>query len=274
MNAITQIIPKERSEAEIAAKRLRNRHVLKVILSVCVSIDVILGGVLVYILFLHLSYFNLQQIDIVGQRRLSRTEVIEAAELEYGVNLLTIDLTQTADRLKRHPWIRSAGVYRRLPGRLSIEIDERIPRGVLAAERLYYVDDQGEAFSRVLPGDSVDFTLFTGINAEDLKTGSPEVQEMIRKGFNLLDLIERSGTDPDSSGISEIQISLHEGLTLRTRHGRAIVFGSNDFEVKLLRFERLKQFLIYRGEWGTARIINLDFEDRAIVRSDKARHQG
>jgi hypothetical protein len=53
-----------------------------------------------------------------------------------------------------------------------------------------------------------------------------------------------------------------------------LVLGKSDFELKIQRYERLKRFLTRRGEWNNARIINLDFEDRALVRSDKARLQG
>ena len=61
---------------------------------------------------------------------------------------------------------------------------------------------------------------------------------------------------------------------LEEQPGRVLVLGKSDFELKIQRYERLKRFLTRRGEWNNARIINLDFEDRAIVRSDKARLQG
>ena len=111
-----------------------------------------------------MPYFNLQQIDVLGNRRLSRAEVLEASEIELGANLLTIDLNTIVAGLNRRAWIRSASVHRRFPGQLIIEIEERTPRAILAAERLYYVDDQAEFFARLLPGDSVNYPLFTGIN--------------------------------------------------------------------------------------------------------------
>jgi cell division septal protein FtsQ len=75
------------------------------------------------------------------------------------------------------------------------------------------------------------------------------------------------------SKISEIRIDLDEGLSLRTRSGRFIVLGKSHLEKKLQRYKRLKRFLARRGQWHAARIINLDFEDRALVRSsDKSSH--
>jgi cell division protein FtsQ len=272
------VVPEKKARrsafSDPVATRTRNRKFLKSLLMGCLTLDAILILLLLYMLFLHMPYFNLQQVDVTGNRRLSRPEVIEASEIEDGINLLTVDLSAIAARLRRHPWIRFATVYRRFPGKLIIEIEERTPRAILAAGKLYYVDEQAEFFTRLLPGDSVNFPLFTGVTAEDLQANAPEIQEMVRTGFGVLDLMERTGSEIDPSGIGEIQLNLKAGLSLQTRAGRVLVLGKSDFELKIQRYERLKRFLTRRGEWNNARIINLDFEDRALVRSDKARLQG
>lgn len=253
----------------------RNRMILKSVLATGIAIDLVLGLVLVYLVFLYLPYFNLQRVDVTGIDRLSRDEVVEAAEIEAGINLLTVNLGAITARLKRHPWIRSASVYRRFPGQLIVEIEERTPRAILAAEKLYYVDEQAEFFSRLLPGDSVGYPLFTGIRPSDLKTRRTEIREMVRLGLGLMDLVERSESGLDVSGISEIRIDIEDGLSLQTRAGRLLVLGKTDFEIKLKRYARLKKFLTRRGQWHNARIINLDFEDRALVRSPhRPRRQG
>ncbi|MCX5861456.1 MAG: FtsQ-type POTRA domain-containing protein [Desulfomonile sp.] len=256
-------------------KRVRNRQILKYCLCAFLTVDTLLGVFLVGLIFLHLPYFNLQQVDVVGNQRLSRAEVIEASEMEYGINLLTVDLSAVASRLRRHPWIRTSTVYRRFPGQLIVEIEERTPRAILAAEKLFYVDEQAEFFTRLLPGDPVNFPLFTGIGPEELKTSRSQIQEMIRGGLVLLDNLEKSGCGVDAAEVSQIRLTLDDGMSLHTKTGRIIVIGKGDFEQKMQRYGRLKKFLTQRGEWHNARIINLDFEDRAIVRSsDKALLQG
>ncbi|MDQ7784651.1 MAG: FtsQ-type POTRA domain-containing protein [Desulfomonilaceae bacterium] len=256
-------------------RRKRNRAILKSVLVAAIAVDTALGGLLVYLIFMYVPYFNLQEVDVTGTKRLSRDEIVEASEIEAGINLLTVDLGAVTERLKRHPWIRSASVYRRFPGRLIMEIEERSPRAILAAEKLYYVDEQAEYFSRLLPGDSISFPLFTGVTPSQLESHGLEIREMLRLGLGLVDLLERSGSDPDISRISEIRMDLDDGLSVHTKSGRIVVLGKGEFERKLKRYAGLKKFLIRRGQWHTARIINLDFEDRALVRSsDKPSHQG
>ncbi len=257
-----------------STRRLRNRKILKCLLIGFVSVDALMALALVYVLFLHMPYFNLQQVEVTGNRRLSKAEVMEASDLSGNINLLTVDLSTIAARLKRHPWIRSASVYRRFPGLLIIEIEERAPRAILAAGKLYYVDEQAEVFTRLLPGDPLGFPLFAGIAPEDLQTRGSEIQEMIRTGFSLLDLVERYDPEVGPIGISEMRIDLDEGLSLQTGSGKTLILGRGDFEEKIQRYGRLKRFLTQKGEWNNARIINLDFEDRALVRWDKSLLQG
>ncbi|MEI7448416.1 MAG: FtsQ-type POTRA domain-containing protein [Desulfomonile sp.] len=264
-----------RGDTDPVRDRKRNRLVLKCLLGVCLTADLVLALMLLGLLLLNMPYFNLRQVDVIGNQRLSRTEVVEASGMEGGINLLTVDLAEITSRLRRHPWIRSATVYRRFPGQLIVEIEERTPRAILAAEKLYYVDEQAEFFTSLLPGEPVNFPLFTGVVSEELKASGPEIQEMIRSGLGLLDQLDRGGFGLDAVEISQIRLSMDDGLSLHTRGGQVVILGKGDFEQKMQRYGRLKKFLTQRGEWHNARIINLDFEDRALVRtSDKAFLQG
>jgi cell division protein FtsQ len=260
--------------AVAAEARKRNRVILKSVLAGGIAVNGVLGLLMLYIVFLHLPYFNLQQVGVNGNRRLSREEVIEASQLEGGINLVTVSLSDVAERLKRHPWIRSATVYRRFPGRINVEIEERTPRAILAAGKLYYVDEQAEFFTRLFPGDQVNYPLFAGVTSEDVGSNASEVREMIRLGLALMDTLDRSGLGLDRAEIAEIQIDLNEGLSILTSSGRTLVLGKENFDRKLKRYGRLKRFLTRRGEWNNARFIDLDYEDRALVRPGRARGQG
>lgn len=256
-------------------KRQRNRRILKGLLIVTLTADCMLFVALVALVLVYLPYFNLREVEVVGNRRLSRTEVVEASGMESGANLLTVNIGAIAERLRRHPWIRSAAVYRRFPGRIVLEIEERTPRAILAANKLYYVDEQAEFFTRLLPGDSVRLPLFTGVKEEDLRASGSEIKDMLRNGLRLIDYMDKGTCGLDIAEISYIRIKVEEGLRLYTTSGQVVILGKSDLEQKMERFGRLKKFLTQRGEWHNAREINLDFEDRALVRSsDKARLQG
>jgi len=246
-----------------------SRSVLKMLLVTGICLDILLACALGYLIVIRSSYFNLNKVDVYGNHRLSKEEVIEAARLETGMNLLSIDLESITERLLRHPWIRSGSIYRRLPGQLVLEVEERTPRGILASDRLYYIDEKGSVFTRVLPGDPIDLPLFTGIQSDSMRLHLGEIQDSLRSGLKLTELIDRVDFGLHYADVREINISSEEGLTLKMKSGQIVILGHDDFESRLLRFDRLRKFLTDRGQWRNAHIINLDFEDRAIVRSSE-----
>lgn len=246
-----------------------NRVVLKTLFWTGICLDIFMACLLSYLVVIRSSYFNLEKVDVYGNRRLSAEEVIEAANIETGVNLLSIDLDTISERLRRHPWIRSGSLYRKFPGQLLIEIEERVPRGIVASDKLYYIDENAKIFTRALPGDPVDLPLFTGIEPDELRSNPEEVQESLRSGLKLTELLDRNDSEFNLTNVREMNISPEDGLTLKMKSGQILVFGLSDFETKIARYERLRKFLSNRGQWHNARIINLDFEDRAIVRSSE-----
>lgn len=260
----------ELQESERSIKKTYwRRSVLKILFVTGICLDILLACALGYLIVIRSSYFNLNKVDVYGNHRLSKEEVIEAARLETGMNLLSIDLESITERLLRHPWIRSGSIYRRLPGQLVLEVEERTPRGILASDRLYYIDEKGLVFTRVLPGDPIDLPLFTGIQSDSMRLHPGEIQDSLRSGLKLTELIDRVDFGLHYADVREININSEEGLTLKMKSGQIVILGHDDFESRLLRFDRLRKFLTDRGQWRNAHIINLDFEDRAIVRSSE-----
>ena len=253
----------------------RNRSILKALIASGITINVFLACALVYLFSRGAPYFNLRNVEVVGNHKLSVTEVVEVAEVESGVNLLTVELDSIVQRLKRHPWLRSAAVYRRFPDQLIVEVEERTPRGVLAADKLYYIDENAEIFTRLFPGDSVDYPLFTGLKPNEIINNGLAVQDTLRSALGLLDNLEKFSSELSLQELSEIRLGLDEGVSFLTRSGQLLVLGKGNFESKLGRYAQLKRILTEKGEWRNARIINLDFDDRAIVRSsEEPLHQG
>ncbi len=261
-------------ESNPVEKAARNRVILKSLFLGGMAVNAVLVVILGYVVVVNLPYFTLKRVNVSGTTRLSTPEVMQAAEIAAGVSLLTLDISDLARRLEKHPWIRSASVYRRFPGTLLIEIRERQPKAVLAAGKLFYVDEEGEFFSRRTPGDGLDLPLLTGLTGEDLVSRRAEVRELVRSGLALLGLMEKTGSDLKPGALSEMRIDLGDGLTAITRSRRVIVFGKDNIDGKLKRYNRLREHLVQARKWSGARLINLDFEDRALVRWGKARRQG
>ena len=87
--------------------------------------------------------FALEELVLEGASRLSREDVLQEMGVSTGVPLLELDTEILETRLSLHPWVKDARVRRRLPHRLEVSLEERIPAAVVALGRLYLVDRKG-----------------------------------------------------------------------------------------------------------------------------------
>lgn len=92
---------------------------------------------------------RVRSLQVVGDTRLSDSEVARAAGVTPGDALWTVDAATVAGRLAAHPWVRDAHAARLPTGHLVLAIEEREPRAVLAGAPPHVVDSEGTPFAPV-----------------------------------------------------------------------------------------------------------------------------
>ncbi len=71
--------------------------------------------------------FGISEVALTGERELARDEILRTAGITDRTSLLFLDASQARVRLLTNPWIAEATVLKLYPGRLRIEIKERVP---------------------------------------------------------------------------------------------------------------------------------------------------
>lgn len=118
--------------------------------------------------------FAIEELEIEGHERLGRDDVLAAAGLAPGQNVLSREPAEVVAALEAHPWIASATAERRLPGTWQLNVQEHVPLAVLSIEGscddashceggLFLLSRDGVAFKPVGPGDPVDYPVVTGL---------------------------------------------------------------------------------------------------------------
>ena len=100
------------------------------------------------------DWFRVRSLRIEGLRYLTAPEVEIAAAVPKAANIWD-DTGPVVARLRAHPLIRAVAVTRRLPGTLVVEIEERVPVGLVPTPMLQPVDRDGHR----LPLDPVRHSL-------------------------------------------------------------------------------------------------------------------
>lgn len=185
-------------------------------------------------------YFSAAHIRVAGESRLSGEEILAAAEVGKGVNLVAMNLKTVRDRLLAHPWIKEADVQRTFPDQLSIRVTEHKALAVVDFGKLFLINTEGHIFKEAQEDETKDLPVIRGIDVTDWPTpGKPEspVFEAVMEVLSL-------GASPDgvlpNGEIREIFADREMGLTLDTLGPvKAIKLGYGRYPEKYRRLARI-----------------------------------
>ncbi len=210
---------------------------------------------------------DINNIEIDGARRLSRSLLLQQSKLTPGVSLLAVRPGQVERALMTHPWIAKAEVSRKWPNGLRLTVQERDPVALVQiGEELLYMDRQGIIFKPLSPGDPHNFPVITGLTPAQFKHPAGQLPEVVAQAFQLMDVLKTTAPPLNLGNISEIHVDLERGFTLYANNmGVALDIGLKNYSEKLQKFVQLWPALVQRGLVARVGRINLTYPRRVLV---------
>jgi cell division protein FtsQ len=197
--------------------------------------------VYVYNCIITTSYFELRDITVRGNERVTEKEVLNLADIEPRNNILTLNLKDISRSIETNPWIKDTAIGREFPDRLVIEVRERDPAAfVLVDGSLYIMDWDGSVFKKFSNRDNVHLPILNGIYKGGTVKG-----DLMKKALTLLRFLSANRKFPGMEHVSEIYGDDIYGFSLFTRGGLCLQLGFGDYGRK---FERLKPVLMDLGQ--------------------------
>ena len=210
-------------------------------------------------------YFALQTVEVTGNRRLSREEVLQWAGLREGSSIWEASPAVVHLRLQSHPWVLYAAAQRDFPRRLKIRIAERVPVAIVRFDDLDYVDRDGHVLGPLRPDDNRDLPLITGLEGPD-PHGFTAIA--LHRALQLLRWCARASC---VGTISEVHLDRQRGLTVfPLRTAVAVVLGWGSWHEKFARAARV--FAAMEGRAGRLVAVDVSFRDLVVVKLQEERH--
>jgi len=162
------------------------------------------GIIKIYRFAVTAPYFNTVHIDVSGNIRLAKDELIAIAGLKLGENSLAVNIGQVERELLLIPWVDHVSVKRLLPDGFAIKIKEHIPFfWVRKQGQLNYADIYGNI---IAPVDSLNFTSLPTLSVQ---SGS----EYILSSLGALVKDIETGVLPiEFTSVSSINVSRTKGV--------------------------------------------------------------
>jgi len=229
----------------LRALGLRLRHALSVLSAVAILVGVGVGAREGHRWLRTTARFNARDITVTGLGRTPREEVLHAVGLDLPRNVLSIDCDRAARAIEALPWVSRATVTRRLPGVVTIGVEERSPAAVVAAGSMYLVAGDGALFKRAMPGDPTDLPVITGVPRDTFEQDPASAREEVRDALALLADVEASAVGA-ALRIEEVHREITGDLSVVVG-GTHVWLGRGPYRAKLTRLRVVLRELERRG---------------------------
>jgi cell division protein FtsQ len=176
-------------------------------------------------LFLHSSIFAIDQVNVSGNKKVTKDEIIALAGITPGENLFKIDSELIEKSVEIHPIVKNAQLIRYLPHSVEIKIEERTSWAVIPYNDLFLlIDDEGHCLDKLnkLPDGNIPIITMDKM-PERVNLG----QEVNGDAIKMIKTVWQSFDAQDRGNISQFHyINNQKTLLIYTLEGTEVRYGT------------------------------------------------
>ncbi len=220
-------------------------------------------AILVVLLLLRGAYalidraFTVMEVEVIGNRYVSDSEVVRLMKVRKGTGLLSLDGEKALERLSLSPWLKEVRLRKELPHRLVVWVKEDEPVAILKRKgRLFLINSEGTPLESLK--ETVSFLPVISLRSN--------VKGTLKEAIRLARVI-RERHFFENRDVRIIAASPEE-ITLMVDK-LPIKIGKGRYEQKLSRLVALEERVLRREI--PVQYIDLRFAKRVIVMPEKGK---
>ncbi len=198
------------------------------------------------------AYFDLKEIHVKGNSRLSYGDILKIGDVALGLNCMAMNVGEVESRLSNNPWVESVTVRRDFPCTLRITVTEKVPAfWIRQGNGLYFADAHGKIIAPMHPGETASLPVLS--IADGIDNGAKTLTGLLKKINEKQTPFTQAQTawiKLTSSHEMEIYLDGHDngkGLTVR--------LSTDQWELQLERLKIAWSDMMRRDEFKNVAII-------------------
>lgn len=214
------------------------------------------------------DYFRAETVEVHGIRRLSEQRVKQAAGIENGVNIFSVNLSTARRRLMALDWVAGAEVRRQVPESIIIRIREHEPVARIDLGKTFMINPKGEIFREAAKGAFSDLPIIKGLNYADWQRLEVGRAPVVSSVMAVLGLDRKGHSVFNTRSIEQIQADRDLGLVLQIRDLpiKQVRLGYGNYGQKLRRLEKVLVYLENKEPSVEFEKMDLRNPDRIVAR--------
>ena len=201
--------------------------------------------ILLVILFIYIcissSIFELKQIEVDGNSKITKSDIIKIGDIETGKNIFKYNLNDVEKKLLVNPYIKYVKVSRKFPDKLVITIKENSEYAIIKEGASYiYIGENGLVLSEQKDIKNKNIPLVSGIEIKNKKLNT-KIKINSEKSNDIILAIDTLKNNNMSRKIESIKINKNK-MYMKTDDNTNIVLKiDEDIEYNI---NRLKAILV------------------------------
>ena len=196
-------------QQQIAIKK--KKAILKIVKVLTLIIVII--GVSIYVALSPL--FNIKEINVTGNSKISKEEIISLSELKTDENTFKVSKKNIKNKVKANAYIENVKIRRKLPDKVEIIVVERVATYMIPFANSYiYINNQG--YMLEITSQKAEMPAIVGISTpeEELHEGQRLISEDLVKLGEVLQIMESANANELVDLITKIDISNRQDYIL------------------------------------------------------------
>lgn len=196
-------------QQQIAIKK--KKAILKIVK--VLTLIIVLIGVSIYVALSPL--FNIKEINVTGNSKLSKEEIISLSELKTDENTFKVSKKNIKNKVKANAYIENVKIRRKLPDKVEIIVVERVATYMIPFANSYiYINNQG--YMLEITSKKAEMPAIVGISTpeEELHEGQRLISEDLVKLGEVLQIMESANANELVDLITKIDISNRQDYIL------------------------------------------------------------
>ncbi len=193
------------NKKEVTPEQQRKRKIIYKILKIVIVILILLVAIL---LTMFSPLFNIKEIKVSGNSKISAETIISLSKIEVGQNIYKINDGNVEKALKENAYIEKVKIERALPSIIELKVEERVATFMLEYGNGYvYLNNQG--YMLEISDQKIEVPIIQGAQVldEDIKAGNRLPKEDLQKMEMVLKIIEATKQAGITDLLTRIDIS-------------------------------------------------------------------
>ncbi len=230
-NKNTKNKKKNLKKQELASKK---RKMAFRIIKYTTLVTILIGG---GIYFLLSPFFNVTEINVKGNERITKEEIISLSSIKLNENTFKIQGNKVQQNIKQNAYIENVIVRRKLPNKIEITVEERKPTFMLSFANAYvYLNNQG--YMLEVSKKALNVPIITGFltKEEELHAGNRLCSEDLQRLGQALQIMKSAESNGIENLITKINIENKQNYILELKSEKKTVYigDTSNLSTKML----------------------------------------